>query len=74
MPIMNGYELYEKVKKIDNKVKVCFLTAYGEHYTEFKTRFIFSSLADDIFIMRKPIMLDELVKKVNEIIIRADNQ
>ncbi|MFL6328837.1 MAG: hypothetical protein ACJ72U_00835 [Nitrososphaeraceae archaeon] len=26
MPIMNGYELYEKVKKLDDKVKVCFLT------------------------------------------------
>ncbi|MFL6360292.1 MAG: hypothetical protein ACJ72R_01960 [Nitrososphaeraceae archaeon] len=23
---MNGYELYEKVKKLDDKVKVCFLT------------------------------------------------
>jgi CheY-like chemotaxis protein len=48
MPKMNGYELYEKVKKLDDKVKVCFLTAYGEHYTEeFKTRFTSSSLADD---------------------------
>ncbi|MFL6431523.1 MAG: response regulator [Nitrososphaeraceae archaeon] len=26
MPIMNGYELYEIVKKLDDKVKVCFLT------------------------------------------------
>jgi CheY-like chemotaxis protein len=67
MPVMNGYELYEKVNKLDDKVKVCFLTAYGEHYTEeFKTRFTSSSLADDITFMRKPIMLDDLVRKVNE--------
>ena len=26
MPKMNGYELYEKIKKIDDKVKVCFPT------------------------------------------------
>lgn len=40
MPVMSGYELYDKVKSIDNKVKVCFLTAYSEHYTEeFETRF-----------------------------------
>src|SRR5919198_3903757 len=54
MPIMNGYELYEKVKKIDDKVKVCFLTAYGEHYTEeFKTRFtLSSSVADAISFVR----------------------
>jgi two-component SAPR family response regulator len=38
MPRMNGYELYEKMKKIGDKVKVCFLTAFGEQYTEeFKT-------------------------------------
>jgi two-component system, OmpR family, response regulator ChvI len=72
MPTMNGYELYEKVKSIDNKVKVCFLTAYSEHYTEeFKTRFTSSSLSDDISFIRKPILLDDLVKKVNEIITNA---
>jgi len=60
---------------LDDKVKVCFLTAYGEHYTEeFKTRFTSSSLADDIFFIRKPTMLDDLVKKVNEIIARTDNR
>src|SRR5215204_3756302 len=34
MPDMNGFELYEQIKKIDSKVKVCFLTAFGEGYTE----------------------------------------
>jgi len=71
---MNGYELYDKVKKIDDKVKVCFLTAYSEQYTEeFKTRFTSSSLSN-ISFMRKPIMLDDLVKNINEIITQADNQ
>ena len=27
MPKINGFELYEKIKKIDNKVKACFITA-----------------------------------------------
>jgi CheY-like chemotaxis protein len=30
MPDMNGFELYEEIRKIDNKVKTCFLTAFGE--------------------------------------------
>jgi two-component system, OmpR family, response regulator ChvI len=30
IPTMNGFELYEEMKKIDDKVKVCFLTAFGE--------------------------------------------
>ena len=28
MPAMNGFELYDKIKRIDNKVKVCFISAY----------------------------------------------
>jgi len=67
MPRINGYELYEKIKKIDDKVKVCFLTAFEEHYTEeFNTRFIEDD--DTISFIRKPVMLDDLVKKVDEII------
>src|SRR5437660_12172983 len=27
MPKMNGYELYKEIRKIDDKIKVCFLTA-----------------------------------------------
>ena len=33
MPKMNGFELYYKIRKLDDKVKVCFLTA-GEMYYE----------------------------------------
>src|ERR687892_2729862 len=64
---MNGFELYEQIKKIDNKVKVCFLTAYGEGYTEeFKKMFPSSSLG--VSFIRKPIRVDDLVKKVKEMI------
>ena len=28
MPKMDGFQLYDKMKDIDNKVKVCFITAY----------------------------------------------
>jgi CheY-like chemotaxis protein len=67
MPDMNGFELYEQMKKIDNKVKVCFLTAYGEGYTEeFKRMFPSSSLG--VSFIRKPIRVDDLVKKVKEMV------
>jgi hypothetical protein len=33
MPEMDGLHLYKEKKKIDNKVKVCFLTT-GEIYCE----------------------------------------
>ena len=32
MPEMNGFELYEQIKKLDNKVKVCFISAYDVDY------------------------------------------
>jgi two-component system catabolic regulation response regulator CreB len=73
MPKINGYELYEKMKNIDDKIKVCFLTAFGEGYhEEFKRRFqgrrADSLSAAHVHFLRKPITIDDLVEKVNEII------
>lgn len=66
MPDMNGFELYEEIRKIDNKVKACFLTAFGEGYTEeFGRRFPTST---NVSFMRKPIRVDDLVKEVNKMV------
>src|SRR5215204_1405479 len=67
MPDMNGFELYEEIRKINNKVKACFLTAFGEGYTEeFGRRFPTSI---NVSFVRKPIRIDDLVRKVNELVI-----
>src|SRR5919106_6300022 len=66
MPNMNGFDLYDAVRKIDNKVKACFLTAFGEGYTEeFGRRFPAST---NVSFVRKPIRIDDLVKKVNKMV------
>src|ERR687897_3318323 len=67
MPNMNGFDLYEEIRKIDNKVKACFLTAFGEGYTEEFGRRFRSSV--NVNFIRKPIRIDDLVKKVNELVI-----
>jgi CheY-like chemotaxis protein len=67
MPDMNGFELYEEIRKIDNKVKTCFLTAYGEGYTEEFGRRFSSSI--NVSFIRKPIRVYDLVKKVNEMMV-----
>jgi len=41
MPQMSGFELYDKIKNIDEKVKVCFITAFEEYYDEFKKKFLY---------------------------------
>jgi|SRR6266516_1162934 len=62
MPQISGFQFYEKIRKIDSKVKVCFMTAFDMHYEEFKE--ISPSLVSSYFI-RKPVENDELVREVN---------
>ena len=65
MPEFNGFALYREIKRLDKKVKICFLTA-GEMYYGANSD-IFSSLPANHFI-RKPIDNEELMKRINEII------
>ena len=65
MQKMNGLELYKEIKKVDNKVKVCFLTAGEFNYRAFKD--VLSDLKENQFI-QKPITNEELIKIVNGII------
>jgi DNA-binding response OmpR family regulator len=62
MPRMSGFELYDRIKEIDDRVNVCFVTAYEEYYDEIKKRFPHSEKAE--WFIRKPIGIEELVKKV----------
>jgi response regulator RpfG family c-di-GMP phosphodiesterase len=39
MPKMYGHELYDKIKKIDNKIKVCFMTGTYTNYKRLRTAF-----------------------------------
>jgi DNA-binding response OmpR family regulator len=62
MPQMNGFELYDKIKHIDNKVKVCFVTAIEEYYDEFKK--LFPYLEEKECFIRKPVGVEDLIRKV----------
>ena len=68
MPKLNGFALYREIKRLDKKVKVCFLTA-GEMYYGYSD--IFATLPANHFI-RKPIDNEELIKRLNQIIL-GDN-
>jgi len=61
MPNMDGFEFYEKVKKIDNKVKACFITAYDVHSEALRE--IYPDFEIDCF-MKKPIENEDLLRKV----------
>ena len=40
MPKMNGFELYKEIRKIDDKVKICFITAFDVYHGEIKKEFL----------------------------------
>ncbi len=64
MKKMNGFELYREINKIDNKVKVCFLTATKFNRGEFMN--VLRELKENQFI-QKPILNQELLKIIYEI-------
>ena len=66
MPQMNGFELYRQIKKIDDKVKVCFLTAGEMDYGQFRKELI-PALDNNCYI-QKPIENDTLIKRLNRIL------
>ena len=62
MPQMNGFELYKKLRKLDDKVKVCFITAFEDYRQEFKESF--PELDEIKYFIRKPKAVQDLVNHV----------
>ena len=65
MSQISGIKLYQEIRKIDQRVKVCFLTA-GR--TDLSGLVNVSADSDGIIIIPKPIANKELVKIVDAII------
>ena len=63
MPKMDGFQLYESLKKIDPDLKACFLTA-SEMYHEENRGIEHCALNKDLFL-QKPIPIDDLVMEIN---------
>jgi response regulator RpfG family c-di-GMP phosphodiesterase len=70
MPGMNGFELYRKIKDIEEeekkvnngKPRACFITAYEEFRGEFKETF--PTIEEVNCFLKKPIPMPDLVKTV----------
>jgi DNA-binding response OmpR family regulator len=63
MPKMDGFQLYNEIKKKDQKAKVCFLTASELYYEQFR-KGEYNAIDKTLFI-QKPIQNEELLKEVN---------
>ncbi len=65
MPKLNGIEFYYRMKEIDKKVKVCFITASEIYYYEQITKDLFNLLGG-IRLFRKPIKVDDLANELKK--------
>ena len=62
MPKMNGFELYQKINKIDRNAK-CFFTAYEALYNSLRKQFPNLNTG---WLIGKPISVSDLIRKINE--------
>ncbi|HYT03001.1 MAG TPA: hybrid sensor histidine kinase/response regulator, partial [Candidatus Acidoferrum sp.] len=65
MPKIDGLELYERIRKVDDKVKVWFITAYEVYYktlTEVSSKSKEEKILDRF--IQKPIEINNLVKQI----------
>ena len=63
MPKMDGFVLYERLKKVDPGINVCFLSA-SEMYREEIREEEHCALKKDLFL-QKPISTDDLIMEIN---------
>jgi DNA-binding response OmpR family regulator len=64
MPEINGYELYEKIREVDNNVHILFLTALSDYsgYIQQSNKMPFMFSEKDI--IQKPVDNEELLKRI----------
>ena len=73
MPRINGLALYEKIRKIDSKIKVLFITAFDVDYELLKKLYpqhedVMATILENSegCFIKKPIDTDDLVRRVKK--------
>jgi DNA-binding response OmpR family regulator len=61
MPKIDGVKLYQEIRKVDKRVRVCFITTSQEYYTE---HFPELKKEEECF-MQKPISIENFVSRID---------
>ena len=64
MPKMNGLDFLDKIKKVDDKIKVCFFTASEEFASNYKN--VFKNSQDKFLFISKPISIPKMTKHIEQ--------
>lgn len=67
MPEMNGFELYDRLRKFDQRAHVCFLTAFESSLYLDEVKKPFPEIKADCYI-HKPITIQNLLGRVNRLL------
>lgn len=65
MPNMTGFELYRKIRELDSKVRVCFITAFETYFEKFRQEFF--PLEEIKGFIKKPIQIEDLERFVKAV-------
>ncbi|MGB6527657.1 MAG: response regulator [Candidatus Nitrosopolaris sp.] len=66
LPGMNGFSLYTKIKKLDDKARICFLTAVDKAYYEILKKH-YSGIKENCVIY-KPVENESLLKLIKSVL------
>jgi DNA-binding NarL/FixJ family response regulator len=67
MPGLNGFKLYNKIKIIDNKIRVCFITAQDIDHRTLKEEF---PLLEAECLIPKSVAVSDLIKRLETELLR----
>lgn len=65
MPKMDGFDLYNKLKKMDRNIKICFLTASNETYREELLKHKHCKIDKDLFL-EMPLPVKEIIAEIKK--------
>ena len=66
LPTMNGFSLYEKIKKLDGRVRICFLTAADKAYYETLKKHYPS--VNENCVIHKPVDNESLLRIIKSVL------
>jgi len=67
MPNVDGFQLYQKIKRTDSRVKICFLTASEFYDEEIRKEQGFDGFNEELFL-KKPIEIACLIETIRPLI------
>ena len=62
---IDGFELYYKMRKIDENIQICFISASNTLYEKYKS--LYHEVQKECFI-QKPIRIKELVDTIESVL------